>query len=361
MNVYSPARVGILGERGLPCEPFPLTTTQRDQLETTTAGYLRCRCFSPDLGSLGSRRRATDCGDRAPAPRLSPSVYQWLAAYRATRDPGSLADHRGGNHPTLWTAELRALLAASLTGAPDHWDTPRWSGLFPCSKSIWLATAAFAPAPRRSAKNCTGRITPGNDRAACSTRIASERKKTANSGTNQAAGAHWVKLFEDETDLLLFPPLRAAWGRRGQPLAVPISGRNARRVVFGSLNIDTGQRLFLARQRQRSEDFRAFLTVVARHYRGRSVALLLDEDPSHLAQPSLALAAALGMRLLWLPKRSPALNGMDHLWGHGRTTCAPIGSMTTLMPRPSGSSLICKTFRTKRRSGRRGCSRPTSG
>jgi hypothetical protein len=41
-------------------------------------------------------------------------------------------------------------------------------------------------------------------------------------------------------------------------LEVPISGRNARRVVFGSLNIETGQRLFLARQRQRSEDFRAF-------------------------------------------------------------------------------------------------------
>lgn len=131
-------------------------------------------------------------------------------------------------------------------------------------------------------------------------------------------GPRWVKLFEDETDLLLFPPLRAAWGRRGQPRDVPISGRNARRVVFGTLNIDTGQRLFLARQRQRSEDFRAFLAVVAHHYRGRAVALLLDEDSSHTAQPSLALAAQLGLRLVWLPKRCPELNGMDHLWGHGK-------------------------------------------
>ena len=89
---------------------------------------------------------------------------------------------------------------------------------------------------------------------------------------------------------MLFPPLRAAWGRRGQPLDVPISGRNARRVVFGTLNIETGQRLLLARQRQRSEDFRAFLPVVARHYRGRSVALLLDEDPSHTAEDSVTLA-----------------------------------------------------------------------
>jgi hypothetical protein len=128
----------------------------------------------------------------------------------------------------------------------------------------------------------------------------------------------WVTLFEDETDLLLLPPLRAAWGRRGQPLAVPISGANARRVVFGTINIATGHRLFLARKRQRSEDFQSFLPIVARHYRGRGVALLLDEDPSHTAQASQALAAHLGIRLVWLPKRCPELNGMDHLWGHGK-------------------------------------------
>ena len=128
----------------------------------------------------------------------------------------------------------------------------------------------------------------------------------------------WVKLFEDETDLRLFPPLRAAWGIRGQPLEVPISGFNARRVVFGTINIDTRHRLFLVRQRQRGEDFRAFLPVIRSHYRGWHVALLLDEDPSHTAEDSQELAAALGIRLIWLPKRCPELNGMDHLWGHGK-------------------------------------------
>jgi len=128
----------------------------------------------------------------------------------------------------------------------------------------------------------------------------------------------WVKLFEDETDLLLFPPLRAAWGRRGEPLVVPLTGFNARRVVFGTLNLDTGHRLFLVRRRQRGDDFRAFLPVIGRHYRGWQVALILDEDPSHTAQGSQDLAADLGIRLIWLPKRCPELNGMDHLWGHGK-------------------------------------------
>jgi DDE superfamily endonuclease len=125
-------------------------------------------------------------------------------------------------------------------------------------------------------------------------------------------------LLEDETDLLLFPPLRAAWGLRGRPLEVPISGSNARRVVFGAINVDSGRRLFLVRRHQRGEDFRAFLAVVRSHYRGWRVALLLDEDRSHTAGDSQGLAVALGIRLIWLPKRCPELNGMDHLWGHGK-------------------------------------------
>jgi transposase len=148
--------------------------------------------------------------------------------------------------------------------------------------------------------------------------IPRQRKKRRIRQQLRCLPPHAVKLFEDETDLLLFPPLRAAWGRRGQPLEVRLSGGNARRVVFGVINIDTGRRLFSVRGRQRSEDFCAFLPLVAHHYRGRRVALVLDEDPSHTAQPSRALATELGIMLIWLPKRCPELNGMDHLWGHGK-------------------------------------------
>jgi len=158
----------------------------------------------------------------------------------------------------------------------------------------------------------------GSDPGTYSTRIPSARKKKQIRREIRQLPPRCVKLFEDETDLLLFPPLRAAWGLRGQPTEVPISGFNARRVVFGTINIDTGHRLFLARQRQRGEDFRAFLAIIHSHYRGWQVALLLDEDPSHTAHGSKDLAGELGIRLIWLPKRCPELNGMDHLWGHGK-------------------------------------------
>jgi len=123
-------------------------------------------------------------------------------------------------------------------------------------------------------------------------------------------------LAQDETDLLLFPPLRAAWSKRGEAARVWLSGRNARRVIFGAMNLRTGTRLFVPREKGRSGDFRAFLEEVRSHYWGWHVALLLDEDPCHTAKASLREAE--GMTLLWLPNRSPKLNPMDTLWGQGK-------------------------------------------
>jgi DDE superfamily endonuclease len=123
-------------------------------------------------------------------------------------------------------------------------------------------------------------------------------------------------LAQDETDLLLFPPLRAGWAKRGEDAKVWLSGRNARRVIFGAMNLGTGTRLLLPRDKGRSADFQAFLDEVRWHYRGRHVALLLDEDPCHTAGASRR--AAEGLTLLWLPKRSPKLNPMDTLWGQGK-------------------------------------------
>jgi hypothetical protein len=119
---------------------------------------------------------------------------------------------------------------------------------------------------------------------------------------------------------LLLPRLRAGWAPRGEPAKVHISGRNARRVIFGAMNLVTGTRLLLARTRGRAGDFQAFLAEVRRLYRGRHVALLLDENPSHTAKSSLR--ACEGMTLLWLPVRSPELNPMDTLWGQAKDVVA---------------------------------------
>lgn len=152
----------------------------------------------------------------------------------------------------------------------------------------------------------------------CWSQIPSARKKRRIRRAIRHFPRRGAVLAEDETDLLLFPPLRANWSPRGVPARVPISGRNARRVVFGAMNLRTGKRLFLARQHQRQQDFQAFLELIHQHYRGQHVALLLDENSSHTANRSQQLARELRIDLLWLPKRSPELNPMDKLWGQAK-------------------------------------------
>lgn len=126
--------------------------------------------------------------------------------------------------------------------------------------------------------------------------------------------ANAVLLFEDETILRLFPPLRNTWAFRGQQAVVPITGNNAKRVLFGALNPRTGHRIVLRRCRQRQEDFQEFLRVLRRRYPGRPVWLLLDKAPCHDAARSQALAVRLGIELVWLPKQCSELNAMDHVW-----------------------------------------------
>jgi transposase len=127
-----------------------------------------------------------------------------------------------------------------------------------------------------------------------------------------------VALFEDETDLLLFPPLEAAWGKRGVPTPVPISGFNARRVCFGAIALSSGHRVVQIQERQRAENFCDFLEYLRWCYRGWYLLLLLDSDRSHTAFASLQVADELEIELDFLPKRAPELNGMDHLFRHGK-------------------------------------------
>lgn len=137
-----------------------------------------------------------------------------------------------------------------------------------------------------------------------------------------------VVLAEDETDLRLFPPLRACWSLRGESAEVPLSGWNAKRVIFGAMDLRTGTRLFLPRAKDRSADFRAFLSEIRRRYVGQHVALLLDGESCHTAKASLR--AAEGLTLLWLPARSSELNPMDTLWGQAKDVVAANKQYTTI-------------------------------
>ena len=124
-----------------------------------------------------------------------------------------------------------------------------------------------------------------------------------------------VALCQDEMLLREFPPLRAAWALRGQQAVVPLSGSNARRVLFGVLNWQTGHVIQLVRPHNRTADFAAFLHHLRACYRRwRRLLVLLDRGPSHEAKAIAPLAQALNIHFCWLPTACPELNPIEHLW-----------------------------------------------
>jgi hypothetical protein len=124
-----------------------------------------------------------------------------------------------------------------------------------------------------------------------------------------------VLLCIDATRLRLFPPLRSAGARRGEQALVPVTGRNAKRVLFGAMNVRTGHRIVVQRPGEGGSDVQALLEAIRRCYRrATTIWLLLAEAPAHTAVQTQRLAAQLSMPLVWLPKQWPELNAMDQLW-----------------------------------------------
>jgi hypothetical protein len=103
--------------------------------------------------------------------------------------------------------------------------------------------------------------------------------------------------------LRLLPVLRRAWALRGEQAHVAMTGQNAKRVVFGAINLRTGSRVVLRRPTMQQAHFQACLRLLREASPGRRMALRLDEAPGHRAAKSQVLAAQLDIVLIWLPKQ----------------------------------------------------------
>jgi transposase len=128
-----------------------------------------------------------------------------------------------------------------------------------------------------------------------------------------ADGEVWVG---DETAVREFPPLRCAWARRGQQAEVVITGRNARRVLHGALNVATGEVVRLVRERGRGDDVAALVAALGAVRPGVRKLLVWDNAPPHHTKVARNTAAAAGVEVAWLPFRSPELNPCEDLWRH---------------------------------------------
>jgi transposase len=125
-----------------------------------------------------------------------------------------------------------------------------------------------------------------------------------------------VNLMLEETLLCETPPLYSCYGRIGEQGQVPITGNRRKRVLHGALNIWSGAVLLLITPEWGQETHQYLLSMIRRHWRGWHIGLFEDRGSPHTAKESLESAQALGIELRFLPKATPELNAMDHLWRH---------------------------------------------
>lgn len=126
-----------------------------------------------------------------------------------------------------------------------------------------------------------------------------------------AGGQVWIG---DESTLREFPPLRAAWSRKGIQRLVEISGRNSRRVIHAALNVQTGQLVRVLRERHRQEDAIAFIEALGKLAPSVPKLLIWDNGPPHHPKRVLQAAADHNIEIRFLPFRSPELNPCEDLW-----------------------------------------------
>jgi len=109
-------------------------------------------------------------------------------------------------------------------------------------------------------------------------------------------------LAEDESDVQLLPLLRAMWQRVGQQSRIPTPGQNAKRGVFGALNLRTGAWFYHLTARKRSVEFIAFLAALLTAYPVGSIYVIVDNARLHTSRAVQQwLAAQSRLHLVYLP------------------------------------------------------------
>ena len=97
-----------------------LTTRQRRRLEIQVKATQDADLFRRTLAVLevASGQSVAEVARLLRTSRVS--VHHGVGRYVRDHDPTTLVDHRGGNHPTVWTEDLQAALRACLGQPPER-------------------------------------------------------------------------------------------------------------------------------------------------------------------------------------------------------------------------------------------------
>jgi transposase len=130
------------------------------------------------------------------------------------------------------------------------------------------------------------------------------------------ADAEATLIAEDECDIHLLAVVRSMWQRVGEQLRFSTPGQNAKRGVFGGLNLRTGEWFYHITGRKRSVEFLAFLTALLTAYPVGTIYVIVDNASIHTSRAvEKWLAAQTRVQLVYLPTYSGhRLNPVEKVW-----------------------------------------------
>jgi len=97
---------------------------------------------------------------------------------------------------------------------------------------------------------------------------------------------------------------------------VPITGNRGKRILHGALNVGSGDVELMVSHEWTQQTHQMFLSQVRSHWRGWNIVLFEDRAGQHTAEDSVDWAERLNVEVRLLPRATPELNAMDHLWRH---------------------------------------------
>lgn len=139
----------------------------------------------------------------------------------------------------------------------------------------------------------------------------------------EAIGPDEVLVCEDEVDIHHNPKMGFMWMPKGQQVEVMTPGTNRKRFLAGSVNMRTGDLVWVEAERKNSDLFIAWLqAIAAAHPDAKAIHVVLDNYGIHRSKRTMAALAELGerIRLHFLPPYNPQCNWMEQVWLHLHAT-----------------------------------------
>jgi transposase len=130
----------------------------------------------------------------------------------------------------------------------------------------------------------------------------------------EEAGPGGAVLFEDETELRRFPPLRSAWMPYGEQRSVEVPKQNGKFALYGALDIESGRVVTEPHEKGRSDYTKSFLATLLRQVEGE-ILMVWDRASWHTSNAVEEwIAEHDSLEVVLLPKRAPEDNPVEDLW-----------------------------------------------